>query len=126
MKKLVALRGAVCCENMAEDIKKRVCEMCNALFEKNQLKKDDLVSIQFTVTKEITKMNPAAALRKGNACIDVSHVALFCSAEPEIEGGMAGVIRVMVTAYMKKSKEKQNVYLNGAEKLRPDYMIPRT
>ncbi len=125
MKKLAAIRGAVCCENTPEDITKNVCAMCNAIFKQNKLKSVDLVSIQFTVTKEITKLNPAAALRKGNAenkaCIDVSKVALFCSDEPEIEGGLTSVIRVMVTAYMKKSLEKQNIYLNGAEKLRPDY-----
>ena len=48
MKKLVAIRGAVCCENTAEDITKWVCQMCNAVFEKNQLKAEDIVSIQFT------------------------------------------------------------------------------
>ena len=101
--------------------------MCNAIFEQNQIKAEDLVSIQFTVTKEITKLNPAAALRKGNAeikaCIDVSKVALFCSVEPEIEGGLTSVIRVMITTYMKKSLEKKNIYLNGAEKLRPDFKV---
>lgn len=121
MKKLTAIRGAVCCENTPEDITKNVCDMCNAIFKKNGLKSEDLISIQFTVTKEITKLNPAAALRKGTPCIDVSKVALFCSVEPEIEGGLTSVIRVMVTAYAKKSIKKQNIYLNGAEKLRPDF-----
>ena len=123
MKKLTAIRGAVCCENAPEDITKNVCNMCNAIFEKNELKSEDLISIQFTVTKEITKLNPASALRKGTPCIDVSKVALFCSVEPEIEGGLTSVIRVMVTAYAKKSLKKQNIYLNGAEKLRPDYRM---
>ena len=121
MKKLVAIRGAVCSENTVEDITKNVCDMCNAVFEKNQLKAEDIVSIQFTLTKEITKLNPATALRKGNCILDITQTALFCSAEPEIENGMKNVIRLMVTAYMKKSIPKQNVYLNGAEKLRPDY-----
>ena len=127
MKKLAAIRGAVCCENTPEDITKNVCTMCNAIFEQNQIKAEDLVSIQFTVTKEITKLNPAAALRKGNAeikaCIDVSKVALFCSVEPEIEDGLTSVIRVMITTYMKKSLEKKNIYLNGSEKLLPDFKV---
>ena len=77
--------------------------------------------VQFTVTKGITAMNPAAALRKGSVNIDVSSLALFCASEPDVCGSMENVIRVMVTAYMPADSEKVNIYMNGAEKLRPDF-----
>lgn len=121
MKKIQAIRGAVCSENTREAIISNVCEMCNQIFMQNMLLSEDLVSIQFSVTKDITKLNPASALRLGNTCIDVRDCALFCCQEAEIEGGMNNVIRVMVTAYL-ENKEKTNIYLNGAEKLRPDYI----
>lgn len=124
-KKVVAIRGATCCDNTKEEIQEFVCKMCNEIFVRNNLTKSDLISIQFTVTKDITKLNPAAALRNGNSKIDVSEVALMCSQEAEIEGGLEYVIRVMVTAYVNEFAPKHNVYINGAERLRPDFLTDR-
>ena len=95
--------------------------MCRQLFEENKLKADDIVSLQFTITKDITKLNPATALRRGDCGLDVSAVPLFCSQEAEIEGMMPLVVRALLTAYVDAGLERHNVYLNGAEKLRPDF-----
>ena len=121
MKKVVAIRGAVCTENTKEDIILNVCNMVNEIILKNKLEKEDLISLHFTVTKEITKLNPATALRKGKLLTDITDVALFCSQEAYIENGMKNVIRLMLHTYMDENLKKQNVYLNGAQKLRPDY-----
>lgn len=120
MKKLISVRGAVCSENTVEDITKNVCDMCNAIVTKNNIKEKDLVSLHFTITKEIDVLNPATALRKGETVMNFTQPALFCSQEAEIQGMMKNVIRVMITAYS-NTKNKTNIYLNGAEKLRPDY-----
>lgn len=120
-KKLIAVRGAVCSENTKEEITKNVCTLFNQIVTLNKLEADDIVSVQFTVTKEITLLNPATALRLGTTAINTSRLALFCSQEAFIEGGMKNVIRAMITAYADENIEKQNVYLNGAEKLRPDF-----
>ena len=118
-KRLAAFRGAFCVENTAESITENVCLMCRELFSRNSIKADDIVSLQFTITNDITKLNPATALRKGDCGLDVSAVPLFCSQEAYIEGGMPLVVRALLTAYS-DVEEKQNIYLNGAEKLRPD------
>lgn len=123
IKRLAAIRGAVCVENTPEDITNWVCKMCNEIVNKNNLAVEDLVSIQFTVTKDITKLNPATALRKGNMKINVSSVPLFCSQEPEIEGSLDSVIRVLIHCYVDEISNRYNVYLNGAEKLRPDFAV---
>lgn len=120
-KKLAAFRGAVCVENTAESITEFTCRMCRELFAQNGIGAEDIVSLQFTITKDITKLNPATALRRGNCGIDVSAVPLFCSQEAEIEGGMPLVIRALLTAYVDEGCERHNIYLNGAEKLRPDF-----
>lgn len=120
-KKLIAVRGAVCSENTKEEITKNVCTLFNQIVTLNSLSADDIVSVQFTITKEITVLNPATALRLGETVIDTKELALFCSQEAYIEGGMKNVIRLLVTTYAPENIEKHNVYLNGAEKLRPDF-----
>ena len=120
-KRLAAFRGAVCVENTVESITENVCLMCRELFSRNKIKAEDIVSLQFTITDDITVLNPATALRRGNPGLDVSQVPLFCSQEAKIDGMMPKVIRALLTSYVDEGTERQNVYLNGAEKLRPDF-----
>lgn len=120
IKKLTSIRGATQSLNTKEDIQKNVCDLCNKIFEENKLKTRNIVNIQFTVTKDITALNPATALRLGKTNFDSSKVALFCSQECEIDKMLPTMIRVMVTTYMSPFLKKTNVYINGAENLRPD------
>ena len=122
-KRLTAFRGAICVENTPENITENVCLMCRELFTRNNIRAEDIVSLQFTITKDITKLNPATALRRGDCGLDVTAVPLFCSQEAEIEGGMPLVVRALLTTYVDGSAERHNVYLNGAEKLRPDFGV---
>ena len=121
MKRLYALRGATGAENSKESVQKNVVEMCLSLFERNALSPEDIVSIQFTVTSDLTAMNPAMALRRGQNDFDVSSVALFSSQEPEIDGSPEKMIRVLVTCYLEENSKLRHVYINGGEKLRPDF-----
>ena len=121
-KRVAAFRGAVCVENTAESITENVCLMCRELFFRNGIKAEDIISLQFTITDDITVLNPATALRRGDCGLDVKEVPLFCSQEAKIDGGMKKVVRALLTAYYEEREGgKQNVYLNGAEKLRPDF-----
>ena len=120
-KRLFAVRGAVCTENTKEDITKNVCDMFNQIVEQNGFLAEDIVSVQFSITKEITVLNPATALRIGKTSVKTSELALFCTQEAYIEGGLENVVRVLVTSYAPQNLLKRNVYLNGAEKLRPDF-----
>ena len=120
-KRLYGIRGATGAENTKESIAKNVCQMCLELFEKNSLSADDFVSVQFTITSDLTAMNPAAALRLGQNSFDVSSIPLFCSQEPEIDNSPEKMIRVLVSAYMEEGSRPSHVYINGGEKLRPDF-----
>lgn len=95
--------------------------MCRALFEKNTLDSEDIVSVQFSLTRDLDEMNPCAAMRKYDVGIDTSHIPLFCTQEAYIKGGLEKVIRIMVTAYMEGDSVPVPIYMNGAEKLRPDF-----
>ncbi len=113
--RLYAVRGAVCCENTEDSIGKRIPELYQTLVEKNGIDESAMVSIQFSVNRELTVYNPATALRRAGCAQDVP---LFCAAEPYIEGYLENVIRILVTYY--GNREPRSVYLYGAEKLRPD------
>ena len=121
MKRLYGLRGATGAENTKESIQKNVVEMCLGLFGSNKLNPADIVSIQFTQTRDLTAMNPAAAVRRGQSEFDVSGCALFCSQEPEIDNSPEKMIRVLVTCYMEEGSSLNHVNINGGEKLRPDF-----
>lgn len=116
--RLYGIRGAVCTKNTADDIKNAVSMLMKTLFFKNNLtdNENDIVSIHFTQTEDLTAFNPAAALRKAGLG---TKTALFCSLEPRIEHALPTTIRVLVTAYL--PTEPQHVYINGAEVLRPDF-----
>ena len=119
-KRLCAIRGACFCENTPDSIQQNVADMCRQLFCKNHLKERDLVSIQFTMTRTLDCLNAASALRKSDVGLDVSKVPLFVSQEAFTKGSPDKVIRVLVSAYMKKGSSPQSVYINGAQSLRTD------
>ena len=119
--RLCGIRGASGAENTKESVIQNVGQMFSQLAKENNLKSEDIVSIQFTITADLNQMNPAAALRRGNPPIDVSRVPLFCSQEPQIEGSPEKMIRVLITTYLEDDAKVVPVYINGGEKLRPDF-----
>ncbi len=118
-KRVAAARGAIFAENTKESIKEKAVKLFNASVQKNGIKAEDIISLQWTMTKDLDAMNPATALRLGDAAIDVSEIPLFCSQEAFIQGGRPQVIRMMLTAYM--DHKPCHVFLDGAEALRPDF-----
>lgn len=114
-RKLFAVRGAVCCANTEDSIKREVNALYLEILRKNGIEEDSIVSVQFTVTKDLDALNPATALRLGGNAGDTP---LFVSSEPEIKGALPHTVRIMITFY--GNKKPAAVYLNGAEVLRPD------
>ena len=114
-KKLYAGRAAVCTQNTVDGIKNAVVAVYMRFLEVNKLCEKDIVSLQFSITFDITAANPATLLRSAGYAAET---ALFCSAEPNIEGSPHGIIRFLFYYYGKRKPIP--IYLNGAEKLRPD------
>ena len=121
MKRLYSIRGAVCAENTKESISLATVKMCSQIFEKNNVIAEDIVSMHFTLTRDLDEANPCAALRRGYKGLDVSKVPLFCSQEAYIKGGLEKVIRLLLTVYLEEGSELNNIYIDGAECLRPDF-----
>ena len=121
MKRLYAIRGAICAENSKKSISEATVKMCSKIFEQNNIDSSDIVSMHFTLTKDLKKANPCAALRREYKGIDVSKVPLFCSQEAYVKGSLKKVLRLLLTAYLEENSIPENVYLDGAEVLRPDF-----
>ena len=115
IKKLRALRGAVCCEDNEAGISSAVVNLYSRILMENSLSEKDIVSIQFTVTPDIRALNPATALRKNGFA---ENTALFCALEPCMEGSLPKTIRILIYYYSRK--RPTHIYMGGADVLRPD------
>ena len=115
--RLYGIRGAVCAENTVEDIVKKVKDLYETIVSENALLEENIVSVQFSVTPDLTAITPASALRKSGLAHEC---ALFCCAEPVVENSISFVIRVLITAY--SYKKPVSVYIHGAQNLRKDLL----
>ncbi|MDR0998632.1 MAG: chorismate mutase [Treponema sp.] len=120
-KRLYALRGATRCLNEAEDIAVQVAAMYDELLAANSLGEGEIVSLIFSVTPDLDALNPASALRKTGRGGDL---ALFCTGEPVVKGGLERTVRALIHCYLKEGAVPLHVYRNGAEVLRPDRPAP--
>jgi chorismate mutase len=113
-----AIRGAVQVErNDKEAIDAAVVTLLSEIFTRNQITHDDLISILFTSTEDLTAEFPAASARS----LGLGDVPLLCARELSISGAMPRVIRVMVHTESDLDREAiSHVYLGGASALRQD------
>ena len=116
-KRLFGIRGATQCLNTEDDMRKQVIRMYDDLLQKNDLAEEEIVSIFFSVTKDLDAKNPATILRSEGRAIKT---ALFVSQEADFQVSFERVIRILIHCYLDSSKTPVHVYCNGAEILRPD------
>ena len=115
------LRGATTVDTDSPDqVTERSQELIVALMERNELAEDDIVSMLFTATADVTSIFPATAIR----AIGFGAVPLLCAAEIAVPGAMPRCIRVLLHIHTTKSKDEiHHVYLHGAQGLRDDLPI---
>lgn len=112
-----AVRGAICVKSDDPTlIEQAVCKLYSAVLKANDIEESDIACLLLTQTSDLKSRNPAGGLRKGGYC---ATTPLFCMQELEIEGMLERVIRVMVITN-KTVEQVRPVFLDGAEKLRPD------
>ena len=116
--RLVALRGATTVDvDTREALGERSAELLTALLERNGVGHDDLVSIIFTATEDLTSDFPAAAAR----AIGLGDVPLLCARELGVQGGNPATVRVLVHCYSTRPRAHlRHVYLHRAKHLRDD------
>ena len=113
-----ALRGATTVDvDEPAHITGRVVVLLERLLERNQVEKDDLVSILFTATDDLHSMFPAKAARE----MGLGDVPLICARELDVVDGTPRCVRVLLHLSTDKARsELHHVYLEGAKGLRDD------
>jgi len=115
------LRGATTVEaDTPDQVTERSQELILRLMEHNDLAEDDIVSVLFTATADVTSIFPATAIRE----IGFGAVPLLCAAEIAVPGAMPRCIRVLLHVHTRRTRdEMHHVYLHGAQGLRDDLPI---
>lgn len=91
--------------------------MLRTIIEANGMVPDDIASAFFSTTRDLNAEFPAIAARK----LGWRDVPLMCMHEMDVPGSLPMCIRVMVHWNTDKAPaEIRHVYINGAERLRPD------
>jgi chorismate mutase len=113
-----AIRGAVQVEaDDREAILEGTAELVSEVMARNDLVPDDVISVLFTVTPDLTAEFPALAARK----LGFHDVPLLCATEIPVPGALPRVVRLMMHVETSRPRsEVQHVYLRGAAALRLD------
>jgi chorismate mutase len=112
-----AVRGAIQVPGNSDFlIEQAGTKLVKEILKSNGIAENQIVSIVFSLTDDLTAANPAAGLRKTG----FAATPLFCTQEAKIDGALPRVIRVLVTWDSLERRAAVPVYLDGAEVLRPD------
>ena len=84
---------------------------------RNALTSEDIISVFFTMTPDLSSGFPAAAARQ----LGLTEVPLLCATEIDVPGALPRVIRLLAHVETDLPRSAiQHVYLRGAARLRPD------
>jgi len=113
-----AIRGAIQVDaDEREAILEGTAELVAQVMSRNELTADDVISVLFTVTPDLTAEFPALAARKTG----FHAVPLMCATEIPVPGAMPRVVRLMAHVDTDRPRSQiQHVYLRGAVALRLD------
>lgn len=117
-----AIRGATTVpENSAVAMAEAVTEMLDALELANNIDPTKIVSVTFSVTRDLDAVFPAAIARKRP---NWDYVPLLDVQQMHVKGALPRCIRLMVyTPLSVPQSEVRHTYLRGARRLRPDLCL---
>lgn len=112
------IRGAISVEeNSAEAIRRATIELIETIKAKNNFSLDDVASVIFTTTPDLTELFPASVARE----LGWQYVPLLGAGEIEAPGSLRRIIRVLIHINTTLSQREINhVYLGEAKSLRQD------
>lgn len=113
-----AVRGAVqVAADEPAEIYRGVKEMLAAVLERNDLAIDDVISVFFTATADLTSCFPAAGARE----VGFTDVPLLCATEIPVPGAMPRTVRLL--AHVESARPRsaiRHAFLGAAAALRDD------
>jgi monofunctional chorismate mutase len=116
-----AIRGAISVEeDQPAQIAEATRELLGQIVERNWLELDEVVSVIFTATPDLTAAFPALAARE----IGWVDVPLLCASEIPVPGSMPRCLRVLVQVELRAPRPLDtHIYLRDAVALRPDVAV---
>lgn len=118
MMKVRGIRGAITVtENTTEAILEATQALLAEIIRVNGVEEDDVASILFTTTEDLTACFPAKAARD----LGWQQAALLGFQEMNVPDALPSVVRVLIHWNTTKPyQEIEHVYMRGAVALRPD------
>ncbi|PZV17969.1 MAG: chorismate mutase [Leptolyngbya sp.] len=115
-----AIRGATTVtDNSIDAIREAVHELLNELESRNQLEMEEIVSVTFSVTKDLDAIFPAAIARERPHW---SQVPLLDVQQMHVKGSLPRCIRFLIHFNTPNPDvEIHHPYLRHAKNLRPDW-----
>ena len=115
---LCALRGATTSEhNSVESITSAVEELLVELVSRNNLIPDQIISVTFSVTKDLDACFPASIARRKTGW---NKIALLDCQQMYVKDDLSKCIRLLAYVYLQNGQMPKNPYLGKAKNLRPD------
>ena len=115
---IIAIRGATTSSgNTLEEIENSVVELINELILRNSLDAKKILSITFTVTKDLDACFPASIARK---CFGLDSVSFLDCQQMHVPNDIDFCIRLMALVICPKGSSINHPYLRGASNLRSD------
>jgi chorismate mutase len=119
---VLALRGAITLDHdTPEEIHERTLQLLTTLYERNNLRHDDILSIFFTATPDVRSAPPAKSARD----FGLVDVPLICAQEMDVDGALPMCLRLLLHLETGLDRsELRHVFLRDAVKLRPELAEP--
>ena len=118
IEKVTAIRGATTCNgNTLKEIENSVVELIDELISRNSLDTKKILSITFTVTRDLDACFPASIARK---CFGLDSVAFLDCQQMYVPNDVDFCIRLMALVVFPAGASINHPYLRGASNLRPD------
>jgi chorismate mutase len=113
-----AVRGAIQVdEDDREQVLDATTELLQTVLERNGLSQEDLISVLFTATPDLTSEFPAYAARQ----MGFVDVPLMCASEIAVAGAMPRVLRLLAHVETDRPRaDMKHAFLRGAAALRRD------
>ena len=115
---LTAIRGATTSSgNTLKEIENSVIELIDELILRNRLDTKKILSITFTVTKDLDACFPSSIARK---CFGLDSVAFLDCQQMYVPNDVDFCIRLMALVILPTNASLKHPYLRGASNLRTD------
>jgi chorismate mutase len=116
-----AIRGATTAsENSVEAIREAVRELLDELETRNNLDPELIISVTFSVTRDLDAVFPAAIARERPRWCNVP---LLDVQQMHVKGALERCIRFLIHINWPVHREIYHPYLRGAQNLRPDWNL---